>query len=213
MALNPKLRYPGQILVGASGYPYGAAQNDLVEDDGTGTPLEKDLVNDVLGFQQALLTEAGIVPSGSPDSVGASDYLNATKAVALAQANIAVAPAVTRQYHSALQTWRFSLPIALFGSDQIIALIGMDMVRPYDINGDRQRPLAILTQATAGSHPASLSRSSDGSVWENLIPLTPTYNSPTDMFPGEPGAIVAVASGTGLFEYSLDQGSSWTLAT
>src|ERR1700753_3460764 len=114
MALNPKLRYPGQVPVGASGYPYGAAQNDLVEDDGTGTPYEKDLVNDVFGFQQALLAEASITPSGEPDAVGASDYLNALKVVATAQANVAVVPSIERQYHSALQTWRFSLPITLF---------------------------------------------------------------------------------------------------
>jgi hypothetical protein len=43
--------------------------------DGTGTPWEEKLVNDVFGFQQAMLDASGITPSGDPDEVGASDYL------------------------------------------------------------------------------------------------------------------------------------------
>lgn len=84
MALDPSARYPGQIDVSdPTGYPYGAAQNITVVGDGTGTPWEEDLVNDIFGFQQALLDEAGITPSGDPDKVGASDYLSAMKLVIL----------------------------------------------------------------------------------------------------------------------------------
>src|SRR5690606_9471656 len=42
---------------------------------------EKDLVNDLLGFQQALVEEAGITPSGVPEKVGASDLLDSLKAL------------------------------------------------------------------------------------------------------------------------------------
>lgn len=82
MALSPKDRYPGQITTGDSGYPYGKARNRTAPGDGTGTPFEKDLVNDVLGFQQALLAQAAITPSGSPDHVGASQYVDAIQGLA-----------------------------------------------------------------------------------------------------------------------------------
>jgi hypothetical protein len=75
MALDPSAEYPGQVETGDPGYLYGKAQNVTVEGDGTGTPLEKALVNDLFGFQQALLVAANITPSGNPDMVGASDYL------------------------------------------------------------------------------------------------------------------------------------------
>lgn len=77
MALQPSTTYPGQVEVGATGYPYGKAQDELVAGDGTGTPLERDLVNDIWGFQQALLVAGNVFPSGTPDAVGASDYLTA----------------------------------------------------------------------------------------------------------------------------------------
>lgn len=78
MAISPKLRYPEQIdETDLAGYPHGKAQNVAVEGDGTGTPLEKDIVNDVFGFQQAILAAAAVAPSGVPDKVGASQYLSA----------------------------------------------------------------------------------------------------------------------------------------
>lgn len=100
MALNPFAHYPGQLSnADPTGYPYGSAQNVVVEGDGSGTPYEKDIVNDNLGFQQALLKEASITPSGTPDKVGASQYLDAVKAIAAEIARDTIAPA-------ALQDWR-----------------------------------------------------------------------------------------------------------
>ncbi len=81
MAINPEALYPGKIAPSTPDYPYGAARNITVPGDGSGTPWEAGLVNDLFGFQQALLGMAGIVPSGNPDKVGASQYLEAlTKA-------------------------------------------------------------------------------------------------------------------------------------
>lgn len=79
MAINPETQYPGKIAPSTPDYPYGAARNITVPGDGTGTPWEAALVNDVFGFQQALLAGAGVVPSGTPDKVGASQYLEALK--------------------------------------------------------------------------------------------------------------------------------------
>lgn len=79
MALIPIDRYPAQVDADAA-YPHGKARNAGSFQDGTGTPLEKDWLNDDWGFKQALLAAAGIAPSGTPDAVGASQYLDALRA-------------------------------------------------------------------------------------------------------------------------------------
>jgi hypothetical protein len=85
VALNPSARYPGQIDAHAS-YPHGKARNVSAPGDGTGTPWERDLVNDLFGFQQALLGAASIVPSGNADTAAASQYLQAIQALIAAAA-------------------------------------------------------------------------------------------------------------------------------
>lgn len=80
MAIDLTVKYPGQISTGdPTGYPYGKAQNETVEGDGTGTPWEQFLVQDFTGFLQALLVGGRLTPSGTPDKVGASQYLDALK--------------------------------------------------------------------------------------------------------------------------------------
>ena len=75
MSINPETEFPGKITPSSPDYPYGEARNITVPGDGTGTPWIASLVNDIFGFQQALLSSAGKVPSGTPDKVGASQYL------------------------------------------------------------------------------------------------------------------------------------------
>lgn len=77
MAINPETQYPGKITPGSADYPYGAARNITTPGDGTGTPWEQAIVNDLFGLQQALLTVTGVVPSGTPDKANASQYLEA----------------------------------------------------------------------------------------------------------------------------------------
>lgn len=86
MAINPETQYPGKIAPSDANYPYGSARNITVPGDGTGTPWEAAIVNDNLGFQQALLTEGAVVPSGTPDNSQASQYLDALKKVTLLSA-------------------------------------------------------------------------------------------------------------------------------
>lgn len=81
MAIDPSAEYPGQIITGLPGYPLGKAVNVAVSGDGTGTPLEAKWVSDLFGWEQALLDAAGITPSGDPDAVGASDYMDALDAL------------------------------------------------------------------------------------------------------------------------------------
>ncbi len=76
--LVPSSRYPGQTATDAN-YPQGKARNVSVSGDGTGTPWEKDAVNDWWGFQQALALDSGVTPSGSPDSAANSELLSALK--------------------------------------------------------------------------------------------------------------------------------------
>ena len=79
MALRPIDRYPGQTVDGGADYPDGRARNITTPGDGTGTPWERDLVNDWLGFFQGLLVEAGISASGEVDTAVLSDRINALK--------------------------------------------------------------------------------------------------------------------------------------
>lgn len=90
MALIPSARYPAQTDADP-GYPQGKARNAVTFQDGTGTPLERDWLNDLWGFLQALLGAGGVTPSGSPDAVGASDYLTALTAIAESSAAVSFA--------------------------------------------------------------------------------------------------------------------------
>lgn len=80
MATNPATQIAAsKIDTTDPAYPYGKAQDILAPGDGKGTPRLAFLINDIFGFQQAMLKEASpeIVPSGTPDKVGASQYLEA----------------------------------------------------------------------------------------------------------------------------------------
>jgi hypothetical protein len=77
MAISPIAEYVGKVTPATTDYPYGKAQNITIPGDGTGTPWEAKLVNDIFGFQQFLLDEAGITPSGTPDNATTSQYFAA----------------------------------------------------------------------------------------------------------------------------------------
>lgn len=85
MAIDLTQQYPQQVDPSTAEYPLGKARNVESVDDNNATPLDEAWMNDHFGFQQALLAEAGIVPSGQPDRVGASDYLDAVKEIAQAR--------------------------------------------------------------------------------------------------------------------------------
>lgn len=79
MAIIPESQFEGKISPSDGEYPYGKARNVTTQGDGTGTPWVAALVNDIFGFQQALLTAADIIPSNTPDRVGASQYLESLR--------------------------------------------------------------------------------------------------------------------------------------
>lgn len=98
MALIPSARYPAQTDAADPEYPHGKARNAGTYQDGTGTPLERDWLNDDWGFKQALLAAGSVAPSGDADKVGASQYLDALSALAttIADARVnALAPGIS----------------------------------------------------------------------------------------------------------------------
>jgi hypothetical protein len=81
MAIKLFEKYTPRANVPDGNYPYGSIKNESLPDTNDGTPLDKDWGNDMVGFTDALLNEAGITPSGNPDTVLASDRLDAVKVV------------------------------------------------------------------------------------------------------------------------------------
>lgn len=84
MAVSIDEQYPGQTAGTNTNYPLGQARNVTTPGDGTGTPWDQTIVNDDQGFKQAILKEAGITPSGVPDTAPVSQYLQGLKTLFLA---------------------------------------------------------------------------------------------------------------------------------
>jgi hypothetical protein len=93
MALNPGVLYaPNNITPPNANYPHGEAKNVTAPNAGDGTPWDINTTSDLFGFQQKLLTEAGITPSGAPDNAINSQYFDAMQALFGAQeSNILIA--------------------------------------------------------------------------------------------------------------------------
>lgn len=64
-------------------YPNGSIKDRSVEGALDGTPLSSDWGNDMLGFSEALLADAGVTPSGNPDTAVASDRMTAFRIAAM----------------------------------------------------------------------------------------------------------------------------------
>lgn len=86
MALDLTTQYPGKTAGATANYPLGEPRNVTVSGDGTGTPWEAAIVKDIVGVLQATLTEAGVTPSGSPDTALVSQYLEAFRTLLNARA-------------------------------------------------------------------------------------------------------------------------------
>lgn len=70
--------YPGQVDTSdPTGWPYGRPRNATALNDGTGTPLEREVMTDIVGPLQAILVAAGIEPDGQPERADASQVLSA----------------------------------------------------------------------------------------------------------------------------------------
>ena len=81
MALDPENlpEFAGKINAADANYTFGSARDVSVPGAGDGTPFIEELVNENFGWQQALLDETEITPTGNPDTAIASQYLEAWK--------------------------------------------------------------------------------------------------------------------------------------
>lgn len=75
MALDQNAQYPIGTTGPSAAYPEGEAVNESVLDALDGYPWEKEGINDLLGFQQALLRAIGQAASGNADTALVSQYL------------------------------------------------------------------------------------------------------------------------------------------
>lgn len=62
-------------------YPYGSIKNESVPGAKDGTPLDAVWANDYAGTDAELFAQAGIVPNGQPDKLGASQRVDAINAI------------------------------------------------------------------------------------------------------------------------------------
>ncbi len=82
MAINHLVEQPGSIdATDLANYPFGKAQDETPLTPGVGTAWVQRLINDILGFQQYMLTQAGTVPSGNPETINASQYGDALESI------------------------------------------------------------------------------------------------------------------------------------
>lgn len=81
MAINPAVKYPAPATIITPDYPYGKANNESIPLALDGIPFDEGAINDELGFQQALLILAGVIPSGFSETINASQYLDSLAAI------------------------------------------------------------------------------------------------------------------------------------
>jgi hypothetical protein len=190
MALIPSARYPAQTDADA-GYPQGKARNAVTFQDGSGTPLERDWVNDLWGFLQSLLANAGITPSGSPDQVGASQYLAGVQAVADASAQLALD----------------RLDLGLMQLRQI------DIANPFadtaaSIGAARQSNGSLIV-VKAGASDVHRFSESDDSGHGGIGTVTSITSLVTDVA-AAPGRTVAIGTGGNRCCFSTNFGGAWS---
>jgi hypothetical protein len=81
MAIRLIEEYPNRVGAPTADYPHGVPRNKSTPAATDGTPFEQSWFRDQEGFFQGLMETAGITPSGQPDTVLNSDYLNALNRV------------------------------------------------------------------------------------------------------------------------------------
>ena len=80
--INLEEQFSPRVNPGDANYPFGSIKDNTSPGANDGTPLSAVWGNDWEGFAQAAMTEAGITPSGLPDTAQDSQLLAAVKVVA-----------------------------------------------------------------------------------------------------------------------------------
>lgn len=81
MAFKLNERYPGRFNNPSAAYPQGSFKNRTSPTAKDGSYLEQDWANDKEGFFQSLLSDAGVVPNGTVDSVGSSQFYDSLRQI------------------------------------------------------------------------------------------------------------------------------------
>ena len=106
----------GRITPANADYPFGSSRDETSPGANDGTPYFKGRSDDILGLQQALLTNAGLSPSGNADTVLISQYFQALMLTAgSARRNLIVDGRLDFWYEGILQT------VAGYGSSTMFA--------------------------------------------------------------------------------------------
>ncbi len=79
--INLEEEFSPRVNPADANYPFGSIKDNTSPGANDGTPLAAVWGNDWEGFAQAAMTEAGITPSGLPDTAQDSQLLDAVKAV------------------------------------------------------------------------------------------------------------------------------------
>lgn len=78
---NYGVDYPGFVNPPDAAYPYSSPKNATTDTAEDGTPVEEKWVGDVWGFNQSVMSEAGVTPNGQTESVSNPQILTALKSV------------------------------------------------------------------------------------------------------------------------------------
>jgi hypothetical protein len=163
MAIIPSALYPSQVDTDPA-YPQGKARNAGSFQDGTGTPLEQKWLNDDWGFKQALLDAAAVTPSGDPDEVGASQYLDAIGTVAVA-ANAGAIAAASAASAAALDAANDANAAALVAATRRAFTIAALHLRELRLEGGAITDTAESLAAVALPSGAIAALKTDVSLW------------------------------------------------
>lgn len=215
----PKNLYPNQVIGTNPDYPLGKAKNDASPGDKTGSPLEEKWVNELWGHWAALLAAAGITYNGVPETVSASQLLDAIVEVGgrrLAR-------------HSGMQEWS-AVNVCEDAGNPDMRFNFLVASRVSSTFGARQ--FLVAAGENSGPHQGIYRRSMDGSLFEQpsgtvgtstaingFDPISGDNAGPVlDVAPGMPGEFLASclrASTTDVYvrrvkNFGIDANDSYT---
>lgn len=144
MAINPKSLFPTKFGTVSAAWPYGEPQNITVPGDGTGSPWEVNVVKDIMAVQQGLLKAAGdVAPSGTPDAVGSSQYIQALIELMSGRAFQYVGSGPVNAYIATPPT-NIPAPVAYFSGFTIEVDVGVTNTGAATINAGSLGVVSVL---------------------------------------------------------------------
>lgn len=155
MALNPNTNptMVGRITAPSAAYPYGSSKDETGPGAGDGTPYFKARADDIFGFQQWLLSKAGITPTGNADSVTASQYGQAVIQLSMGVPYDATVDYPTNVYARGSDNEVYECLIANGPSSSVVNPVGdtTGTWKPYNIEALNTTRLLHVQHQTTGN--------------------------------------------------------------